>query len=125
MMNECINYYLSFFSEKSDFIKGEIHKCYEYWMPEYPPTLLLFALVGKSLVKQLDVFNALDAKLIFQHIEEGMNSPCDELATAVATGLIESMVTASDNDETIWNKLENSMHVETKKHALAWKNFGQ
>ncbi|MNJ81998.1 hypothetical protein D3C77_811110 [compost metagenome] len=54
-----------------------------------------------------------------------MRSDNDELATAVATGLVESLVTASDENESVWKEIEAYLHVESKKHALAWKKFGQ
>jgi len=54
-----------------------------------------------------------------------MCSEKDELATAVATGLVESLVTASDENEELWKEIESCLQPESKKHALAWKNFGQ
>ena len=94
-------------------------------MPDPPPTILLFSLVGKALVNQLASLNHSEKSALFQHIETGMRSDNDELATAVATGLVESLVTASDENESVWKEIEAYLHVESKKHALAWKNFGQ
>lgn len=125
MMDNYIDDYLSFFTQASEHIKNEVNKCVEYWLPDPPPTILLFSLVGKALVNQLDSLNHLEKSALFQHIETGMRSDNDELATAVATGLVESLVTASDENESVWKEIEAYLHVESKKHALAWKNFGQ
>jgi hypothetical protein len=77
------------------------------------------------LVNQLGSLNQLEKSALFQHIEAGMRSDNDELATAVATGLVESLVTASDENESAWKEIEGYLYGESKKHALAWKNFGQ
>jgi hypothetical protein len=125
MMDKYIDEYLNVFIQKSEYIKNEINKSVEYWLPEPPPTILLFSLVGRALVNQLGSLSQSDKSTLFQHIEVGMRSDNDRLATAVATGLIESLVTATDEDEPVWKEIEGYLHVESKKHALAWKNFGQ
>ncbi|MNE93909.1 hypothetical protein D3C80_1918170 [compost metagenome] len=116
---------MSFFTQASEYIKNEVNRCVEYWLPDPPPTILLFSLVGKALVNQLASLNHSEKSALFQHIETGMRSDNDELATAVATGLVESLVTASDENESVWKEIEAYLHVESKKHALAWKKFGQ
>ncbi|MDQ9129177.1 hypothetical protein RDT67_22420 [Serratia fonticola] len=125
MMDNYIDDYLSFFTQASEYIKNEVNRCVEYWLPEPPSTILLFSLVGKALVNQLASLNHSEKSALFQHIETGMRSDNDELATAVATGLVESLVTASDENKSVWKEIEAYLHVESKKHALAWKNFGQ
>lgn len=54
-----------------------------------------------------------------------MCSEEDELNKAVTTGLVESLVTASDENKKLWKEIESNLQPESKKHALAWKNFGQ
>ncbi|KEY58941.1 hypothetical protein [Serratia sp. DD3] len=124
-MDKYIDDYLTVFAQTSEYIKNEVNRCIEYWLPEPPPTILLFSLVGKALVNQLGSLSQLEKSTLFQHIETGMRSDNDELATAVATGLVESLITASDENESVWQEIESYLHVESKKHALAWKNFGQ
>lgn len=125
MIDNYIDDYLSFFTQASEYMKNEVNRCVEYWLPDPPPTILLFSLVGKALVNQLASLSHSEKSALFQHIETGMRSDNDELATAVATGLVESLVTASDENESVWKEIEAYLHVESKKHALAWKNFGQ
>ncbi|WP_407273413.1 hypothetical protein V6C39_13485 [Dickeya ananatis] len=124
-MNKYVNEYLSVFTQRSEYIKNEVNKSVEYWYPDLPPTILLFSLVGKALVNQLASLEQSDKSIFFQHIETGMMSDNDDLATAVATGLIESLVTATDGNESVWKEIESNLHAESKKHALSWKNFGQ
>lgn len=124
-MDKYIDDYLSVFAQTSEYIKNEVSRCVEYWLPEPPPTILLFSLVGKALVNQLGSLNHSEKSALFLHIETGIRSDNDELATAVATGLVESLVTASDESESVRKEVEGYLHPESKKHALAWKNFGQ
>ncbi|MFJ5456147.1 hypothetical protein [Pectobacterium sp. CHL-2024] len=123
-MEKYINEYLSVFTQKSEYIKSEVNKGVKYWLPDNSPTILLFSLVGKTLVNQLDFLRESDKLEFFQHIETGMLSENADLSTAVATGLIEALVTASDEDESMWKKIESYLHTESKKHALSWKFFG-
>ncbi|MCQ8230190.1 MULTISPECIES: hypothetical protein [Pantoea] len=117
--------FISFVIDRNEFLKNDVKKCLEYWMPDAPAPILLFSLVGKSIVKHLSFFNENEKLSLFQHIELGMTSDNEELAIAVATGLVEALVTASDANESVWKEIEYYLQVESKKHALAWKNFGQ
>ena len=124
-MDRYINDCLSFFVLNSEFIKNEVKNCMDYWLPESPPIILLFSCVGKNLAAQLSLLSSSEKQFIFQHIEDGMCSEENELNTAVATGLIESLITASDENTKLWKEIESNLQPESKKHALAWKNFGQ
>jgi len=124
-MDRYINDYLSLFMLKSESIKNEVKSCVDYWLPESPPIILLFSRVGKTLATQLSLLSYSEKQFIFQHIEAGICSEEDKLATAVATGLVESLVSASDENIELWKEIESNLQLESKKHALAWKNFGQ
>jgi len=124
-MDNYINDYLSFFALNSEPVKNIVEKLVEYWFPEPVPTIILFSQIGRVLADQLYSLDKAERSLFFKHIELGMCSEKDELATAVATGLVESLVTASDENEELWKEIESCLQPESKKHALAWKNFGQ
>lgn len=124
-MTKLINDYVGVFTQRSEHIKNAVNLCVEYWLPEPAPLILLFTTIGKVLVKQLDALSDDEKTLLFQHIEDGMLSNEDELATAVATGLVESLVTASDGNDELWRDIERHLGIESNKHAIAWKNFGQ
>ncbi|WP_145476093.1 DUF7674 family protein [Yersinia similis] len=124
-MDKYFNDYIFVFTQLSEYVKKEVDQCVEYWLPESPPMILLFSRIGKVLVNQFSELNEAEKYVISQHIEDGMQSDNDELATAVATGLIESLVTATDENEELWKAIEAWLHIESRKHAIAWKNFGQ
>ncbi|GAB7263868.1 hypothetical protein DZJ_04180 [Dickeya ananatis] len=52
-----------------------------------------------------------------------MMSDNDDLATAVATGLIESLVTATDGNESVWKEIESNLHAESKKARSIVEKF--
>lgn len=124
-MTKLINDYVGVFTQRSEHIKNAVNRCVEYWLPEQAPLILLFSAIGKVLVKQLATLSDDEKTVLFQHIEDGMRSNEDELATAVATGLVESLVTASDGNDELWGNIEKYLGRESNKHAVAWKNFGQ
>lgn len=124
-MDQIINNYLKKMASFSTVILEKIESVNKYWSPEEPPVIVLFSQIGKTLARIYPSFENAQKESVFQHIEEGMTSTNDELATAVATGLIEAIVTSTDGDHLLWAKIEKSLGHKSKEHALAWKNFGQ
>ncbi|WP_330985920.1 MULTISPECIES: DUF7674 family protein [Enterobacterales] len=124
MKNSTTNY-IRVFTEKSEYIKNAVNICLEYWSPEEAPLILLFASIGKALANQFDELSDTERELLFQHVEDGMLSNDDDLATAVATGLVESIVNASNGNDELWRRIEKKLGSESQKHAIAWRNFGQ
>lgn len=120
-----INDFVDLFIQRSEHINNAVKQCVEYWLPEEAPPILLLSTIGKALVKQFDTLSENDKDLFFKHIENGMQSNEDKLAIAVATGLVESLVTASDGNDELWRKIEQHLGSESYRHAVAWKNFGQ
>lgn len=94
----------------------------DYWCPDLPPITIAYAELGHVIV---DIFSSLDNEAkekIFQHIENGINSNNDSLATAVATGLIEAIVSRSDKDGS-WPKILNYFLTYSREHAMRWHEY--
>ena len=87
--------------------------------------IYLYSNIWRIIANNIFLFDDKKQIEIFSHIESGINSKDEYLATAVATGLIEALVSESDNNTELWHIIENHLGIESKKHALAWKNFGQ
>lgn len=80
--------------------------------------------IGKFLLTVYSIFSSVEdayigIKLVF---EGGLDLIVVNIG--VATGIVEGLVTASDEDESMWKKIESYLHTESKKHALSWKFFG-
>lgn len=124
-MDHFIASYIERMDSYSDVISESIDSMKEYWAPDEPPIIMLSSHIGKALVKAFPKLDRTERELIFEHIENGMISANDELATAVATGLIEAMVTSTDDNQCLWEEVEKALRQKSKEHALAWKIFGQ
>ncbi|MGL4860954.1 MAG: DUF7674 family protein [Enterobacteriaceae bacterium] len=117
--------YLRYIEALSQLVAKTVKSEYEYWMPEEPQPISLFGEVGRSIVQDVENMTQKQRGQIFQHIETGMLSDDDELATAVATGLVEGIVTETDSDESLWIEIESYLGEKSREHAIAWRNFGQ
>ncbi|MBK5073803.1 hypothetical protein I2492_13335 [Budviciaceae bacterium CWB-B4] len=124
-MNKRIQEYVEELASFSDEISAELSTSVEYWKPEYPPVILLFSQLGKAIVRSILNLDENNKRILFQYIEAGMISDNDELAVAVATGLVEALVTATDDNQYLWEIIEKELGEKSKEHALAWKDFGQ
>lgn len=121
-----IGQYICKFINLSDSSKAAVNKFLDYWEgEEEPPFTSLFSNIGTAIVHDFSTFDDAVRSEIFAHIELGMNSNDEYLATAVATGLVEALVNASDDNPELWNKIESCLGSESRSHALAWKKFGQ
>ncbi|EAZ4878610.1 hypothetical protein CBX33_21885 [Salmonella enterica] len=124
-MDKIIVDYVDKLSAFSDFISKTISSVNEYWVPDEPPLIMLFSQIGKSLVTIFPELDYVKKELLFKYIEDGMTSNNEELATAVATGLVEAIVTSTDSNQHLWEEIEGLLGINSKEHALAWRNFGQ
>jgi len=125
-VNKNFKEYLSPFFVLSDEIQILLNEFYDEWEgDDNPPYIYLYSNIGRIIANNIFLFDDKKQIEIFSHIESGINSKDEYLATAVATGLIEALVSESDNNTELWHIIENHLGIESKKHALAWKNFGQ
>lgn len=104
-------------------IKQEILACEKEWSPDVPPITILFGNIGTHIGKALMGWNFEQKREIFTLIERGMNSSDFGLREAVATGLIEALVTYADENPKIWEELKKLFGTASLGHALAWRNF--
>ncbi|MGR4036897.1 hypothetical protein LB437_21495 [Escherichia coli] len=123
-MNQYIANYIEKMASFSTVLSETVSLANEYWHPETPPVVMLFSQIGKTIVKIFMKWVILKEK-IFKHVEDGMVSIDDELATVVATGLIEAIVTATDSNSLLWKDVSKFLGDKSKSHALVWKDFGQ
>jgi hypothetical protein len=61
---------------------------------------------------------------LFAAIEAGMVSANTVVSTALATGLVEALVSRADNSPGLWEEIESLMGPSSKRHAVAWRDFG-
>lgn len=110
--------------QKYSQLKIDGGKVIQNWAPNDPPEIILFAAFGRSIGNYFDSYHPDERKALFIFIEDGMTSDDEELSIAVATGLIEALVSVSDKKEGLWTKLEVELGPRSKAHAIAWRDFG-
>ena len=96
----------------------------EYWEPDEPPVTILFAALGEGIARQFDNNKKESNLALFHLIESGMSSPNSELVTAVATGLIEAMVSQAAQVEGLWLRMSPLLGYLSRRHAESWLAFG-
>lgn len=90
------------------------------WLPDEPPVTTLFAALGDRIATSFNVMPNSQSQAVFRHIESAMTSGDRELVTAVATGLIEGMVSRASQYDGLWPRIGELLGPRSMKHAEAW-----
>ena len=123
MKPSCLNFVNAFVDQSLD-LKLAHQKMLDEWMPENPPLTILFGALGDQVIENLSGREEAANRRIFQLVETAMASDDEELRTAVATGLIEAVVTKTDGKEALWQYALSLFGDLSKKHAEWWRGFG-
>ena len=123
-MNASLMAYLQSLASDVPEISERLNRYAQQWEPGAAPITLLFSEVGAEIADHFNDFPGVVRERIFAKIEEGVTSSDTVLRTAVATGLIESLVSKANNRAELWKQLEEYLGAESAKHALAWRRFG-
>ncbi|MYM41167.1 hypothetical protein [Duganella qianjiadongensis] len=90
----------------------------EYWAPDEPPITILFGEIGRQITSEF-VYNPENiGRDVFNLINAGMAGD-GLLLTAIATGLIESVV-SNIKDESVREIFLGQLGEKAQAHARAW-----
>jgi hypothetical protein len=120
MENICVQF-IDEITKKFDGLQNAVNEINEYWKPDQAPVTIIFAAIGKELVRQFDSIKNEKKLEVFQCIEDGINSSDINLRTAVATGIIEALVSESTENEDLWLRIEQQLGVSSKHYVLSWR----
>lgn len=101
-------------------IKAACQEVLDEWRPEEPPVTTLFAALGDRIAEDFESAGVDTNRQIFSLIEKAMESGDPGLVTAVATGLIEALVTRAMRSESLWKQLAPFLGPRSLHHAEAW-----
>jgi hypothetical protein len=90
------------------------------WRPEEPPVTTLFAALGDRIAEDFGRAGFDANRRIFSLIEQAMESSDQGLVTAVATGLIEALVTRAVRTDHLWKEMASLLGPRSLHHAEAW-----
>ena len=101
-------------------LQAAYEEAFEYWRPDEPPVTTLFAALGDRIADDFESTELDVNSRIFALIESAMASGDQKLITAVATGLIEAMISRVTAKEGSSRRLTQELGALSRKHAEAW-----
>ena len=118
-MNEDTQRFLAEITALSNGLAEAHRETIEYWEPDSPPVTIAFAEIGHRLVDEFEAMDPGTRTSVFHLIEERIESDDEELATAIATGLIEGMAGRAARCGN-WDSVRAEFGPLSRFHADAW-----
>ncbi len=87
------------------------------------PKTILFANIGKAVVRHFDSFAVEEKVKIFQAIEEGLQSKDTQLSTCIATGFLESLYSTANSSDVNWSDIAPHLGLRSKKYVEDWVSW--
>lgn len=112
--------FLKLLLKLSNGVREEYQEVHAEWLPEEPPITILYAALGHRIAEEFSHADVAATHQIFSLIEEAMQSSNENLITAVATGLIEALVTRAVEIEGLWEQIKPLLGPRSLRHANAW-----
>nr|WP_314710863.1 hypothetical protein [uncultured Comamonas sp.] len=120
-MMEEVNNFLKNLTSIDLICQAEI-EAVKYWGADIPTTVL-FAEIGRSIVKNFDKFSNKELAYIFDLIEKGLNSLDANLSAAVATGLLEALSGQASKDTILAKKIDAELQEKSRKYLADWNSW--
>lgn len=108
---------------QSPALRSAYQETVDYWQPDEPPVTTLFAALGVRIAETFDDVGMDRHRQTFRLIEAAMTSGDDQLVTAVATGLLEGMIGATEQQVGLWPRIAPMFGERSRQHAEAWLSF--
>lgn len=112
--------FLSLLTKASGGVRAAYKKSVDEWEPEEPPVTTLFAVIGDRIAEDFALAGVDANRRIFLLIENAMARGDLELVTAVATGLVEALVSRAVQTDGLWEQMVPLLGAKTEFHAKAW-----
>jgi len=119
MMTRCEEF-AALLAAASGGVRAAYEEVLDEWRPEEPPVTTLFAALGDRIAEDFDSTGVDINRQMFSLIEAAMESGHQGLVTAVATGLIEALVTRALRIESLWGQMAPLLGPRSLHHAEAW-----
>ncbi|WP_123648553.1 DUF7674 family protein [Lysobacter enzymogenes] len=112
--------FLALLIDDSDELRSIYQEVINEWHPEAPPTITLYAALGHRIAESFHLSNTLFNRRTFSLIEQAMKSDNQDLVEAVATGLIEALLTRAVQTEPLWEQIRPLLGPVSLHHADSW-----
>lgn len=120
-MRESVALFIAELTDMSPKLHAAFRGTVEYWAPDEPPVTIALSELGHSVVDDFDTMSLPLIDSLFRAIEGAMAGPDEDLSTAVATGMIEGMVSRAIRAGT-WDRIRAQLGIMSARHADAWSS---
>jgi hypothetical protein len=118
-MRESITRFIREITDISLGLKSTYDNTVAYWNPDEPPTTAALSDLGHKIVDDLNLQELSANEAVFLAIEDAMNSDDEDLSTAVATGMIEGIISRASRTG-VWEKIRPILGPASAHYADAW-----
>lgn len=104
-------------------LSAVVKRVVQEWVPDEPPLTVAFGEIGRAIARYWNELGDNVRRRLFARIEEAATSNDEALATAVTTGLLESLVGTSDHEPGLWPQISELLGPVSRHHANSWREF--
>jgi hypothetical protein len=105
--------------EDSPRLQAVYREFLDEWAIDDQPEIVLFGALGRQIASDFDRVEKETNERRFALIESGVDDE-GELGTAIATGLIESLVSNAELQEGLWPRILPSFGKRSREYIEAW-----
>jgi hypothetical protein len=93
------------------------------WQPEEPPATVLYSAFGQSISETVGHLSNDEKTYIFDTIEQLLLQGDDIVRAAVATGLLEALLSQSSSNRFDFRAISNHLRPNTRHYCQEWDRF--
>ena len=94
----------------------------EEWLPDSPPTTLVFASLGRSICRGIECDSDEKNAQLWSTVEKAMDKGDEAVKNALATGLLEAVLSAASGGLSI-TSITRHFGPTTMAYCRAWDEF--
>jgi hypothetical protein len=106
----------------SEVLRAELERVQEYWTPDAPPPTVALGALGTALIETLTSVTDDELCRIASTVEQVLVEGSENAKNAVATGFLEAVLSASDDEPTATRFLRKLGH-HSQEYCKAWNQF--
>jgi hypothetical protein len=107
----------------ADFLRIAYERLVADWQPDAPPLTVIFADLGRSLCRHVNALPEATARELCLVIEDLMAHGDENVKNAVATGMLEAILSESSSNRFNLEAIARWFGPHTTAYCLAWDAF--
>ena len=106
-----------------DFLRGDYDALIEDWSPDTPPITIAFSIFGRSIASACNQLSEERHQRIWSCVEGLMNEDSELVKNAVATGLLEAILSEASAGRLDVRSFATCLGPETVAYCKSWDSF--